>query len=74
LFCIVAGQTIAGLTLNHFGLLAPERLALTPLKLIGAIAVMAGVILIWLVEREEIAASHQQAPKLPMPSTVKTTR
>ncbi len=57
--CLVAGQVLAGLALSHFGLFAPERLPITPLKAIGAIAVIAGVICI------RVAESNDNRPAQP---------
>ncbi|MEM9706461.1 MAG: DMT family transporter [Pseudomonadota bacterium] len=51
--CLVAGQVIAGVALSHFGWLSPMRLPLTPLKLLGAIAVVAGVLMIRAVEENQ---------------------
>jgi len=52
--CLVAGQVLAGLALSHFGLFAPERLPITPLKALGAIAVIAGVICIRVAESNDV--------------------
>ena len=56
--CIVAGQVVVGLLLSHFGLFAPEKLPLTPLKVLGAVAVIGGVVLIHYAERTERAHSR----------------
>ncbi len=52
--CLVAGQVLAGLALSHFGFFAPERLPMTPLKALGAIAVIAGVICIRVAESNDV--------------------
>ncbi|MEO1204732.1 MAG: DMT family transporter [Pseudomonadota bacterium] len=50
--CMVAGQVVVGLALSHYGLFAPERLPLTPLKVFGAIAVIGGVLCIRYAEMD----------------------
>lgn len=52
--CLVAGQVTAGLLLSHFGLLSPEVLPVTPLKIIGALAVVGGVLLIRYAEERQL--------------------
>lgn len=59
--CLVAGQVFAGLVLSHFGLLAPEKLPLTPLKVLGAVAVIAGVILIRYSEGQQTSQASQSS-------------
>lgn len=43
---IIAGQMIAGLFLDHFGLLGLTRHAVTPLRIIGTVLVILGVSMI----------------------------
>lgn len=52
--CLVSGQVLAGMALSHFGIFAPERLPITPLKAIGALAVIAGVICIRVAESNDL--------------------
>ncbi len=54
--CLVTGQVIAGLALSHFGWLSPERLPLTPLKLLGAVMILVGVGLVRLSEERARSA------------------
>ncbi|MEM1370724.1 MAG: DMT family transporter [Pseudomonadota bacterium] len=49
--CMVAGQVAVGLVLSHFGWFSPEPLPLTPLKAVGALAVIGGVACIYFAER-----------------------
>lgn len=51
--CLVLGQTVAGLALSHFGWLAAERLPMTPLKVVGALAVIGGVMMIYVAESQQ---------------------
>ncbi len=44
--CIVAGQVGAGLVLSHLGVLSPERIPLTPVRIAGAALLIAGVLLV----------------------------
>lgn len=61
--CLVAGQVLTGMALSHFGIFAPERLPITPLKAVGALAVIAGVILIRVVESNDLRrAQMSDAP------------
>jgi len=60
--CLVSGQILAGLVLSHFGVFAPERLPITPLKLIGALAVIVGVICIRIAEDESYRAATADMP------------
>lgn len=54
--CVVAGQVLAGLALSHYGLLAPAKLPMTPIKWIGAIAIVGGVLLIRYAEERALAS------------------
>lgn len=54
--CLVAGQVVAGLVLSHFGWLSPERLPLTPLKILGAVMILGGVGLVRLSEERARSA------------------
>ena len=56
--CLVAGQVIAGMTLSHFGVLSPQPLPVTPVKLIGAMAVIIGVLLIRYAEESQLQAGE----------------
>lgn len=59
--CIVAGQVVAGLALSHYGILSPERLPMTPLKFVGALAIIAGVICIRIAEMRPADSVPQSA-------------
>lgn len=61
--CLVAGQVTAGLALSHFGLLSPHTLPITPLKVIGALAVIAGVTLIRYAEQQQQPAIEITKPR-----------
>jgi transporter family-2 protein len=56
--CLVSGQVIAGMALSHFGVLSPQPLPLTPLKLIGAAAIIIGVLLIRYAEEHQRQAEE----------------
>lgn len=56
--CLVAGQVIAGMALSHFGVLSPQPLPVTPVKLIGAVAVIVGVLLIRYAEQRQLQANE----------------
>jgi len=60
--CLVSGQVLAGMVLSHFGIFAPERLPITPLKAVGAIAVIAGVICIRVAESNDLRRVHPDEP------------
>ncbi|MEO1251809.1 MAG: DMT family transporter [Pseudomonadota bacterium] len=51
--CLIAGQISAGLILSHYGVVAPDKLTLTPMKLIGAALVISGVALITVIETRQ---------------------
>ncbi len=59
--CLVAGQVLAGLVLSHFGIFAKEPMPMTPLKLAGAIAVIAGVICIRIAEYDSHGTGLHEA-------------
>ncbi len=63
--CLVAGQILAGMVLSHFGIFAPEPLPVTPLKAVGAIAVIAGVICIRVAESNDLNSRNQMAEQAP---------
>ncbi len=52
--CLVSGRVTAGLLLSHFGLFVADRLPLTPLKVIGGVAILLGVVCIRLAESAHI--------------------
>ena len=55
--CIISGEVLMAMTLSHFGILAPQRLPLTPLKAFGAVAIIAGVLLIQVEEGKQTIMS-----------------
>ncbi len=57
--CLVSGQILAGMVLSHFGIFAPERLPITPLKAIGALAVIVGVICIRVAESNDLRTAQR---------------
>ena len=57
----MTGQTIAALVLDHFGLLGNPRTEASPLRLLGAGFLVAGVLVIVQAKRME----HSQTPRPP---------
>lgn len=45
---IIAGQILASLVIDHFGILLPQAVPVTPLRLLGAAMLLGGVMLIFL--------------------------
>jgi len=60
--CLVSGQVLAGMALSHFGIFAPEPLPITPLKAVGALAVIAGVICIRVAESNDLRRAQPGEP------------
>ncbi len=56
--CLVSGQVISGMILSHFGILSPQPLPVTPIKLVGAMAVIVGVLLIRYAEDHQLQVSE----------------
>lgn len=61
--CLVTGQVSAGLLLSHFGWLSDARLPMTPLKILGAGLLLAGVILIYSLERDQKYVKSAEGPQ-----------
>jgi transporter family-2 protein len=59
--CLVSGQVIAGMALSHFGFLSPQPLPVTPIKFIGAAAVIVGVLLICYAEGQQLQAGEARS-------------
>ena len=62
--CMIAGEVAIGLTMSHYGFISPQQFPITPLKIVGAIAVVGGVMLIRWEESSQVQAS--MAPDQPI--------
>ncbi len=63
--CLVAGQVGVGMVLSHFGVLSPEKIPLTPVRILGAALVVAGVLLVRVSETSGAAESAARARAQP---------
>ena len=59
----MTGQTIAALLLDHFGLLGNPRAEASPLRLLGAGLLIAGVLVI--VQAKRVEHSQTEGPSKP---------
>ena len=62
---MIAGEVTIGLLMSHFGWIAPQQFPITPLKVVGALAVVGGVMLIRWEENGQMEASlHMDSPAM----------
>jgi transporter family-2 protein len=71
---VMTGQTVAALLLDHYGLLGNPRAAISPLRLLGTILLIAGVLAIVQAKRLEGRGSGPIPPAAPGPQDEQSDR